>query len=142
MPVLRDLQRLVPEVSKRGEQHAVSRVQQVRQADEKPAGSAGVLQLHQVQPPLGHKPPQQSGERGHGGYGSERSVFRFEEAVAGDEGHEELPVAGGQHEGDHPHDASLSALEPLEDAPGREGPDIAETTREPSLRRGEQVLSR
>lgn len=100
-----------------------------------------MLQFHQVQSPRGHKSPQQPGERGYGWYGAEGSVRGVEEAVAR-EGHEELPVTGGQHEGDDPHDASLSALESLEDAPSREDVRTAKMAREPSLRRGQQVLSR
>lgn len=129
VPVLRGIQRLLSEVQERRRRDEIYRLQQVRQADEEPP-QAGMLQLHQVQPPRRHKPPQQPGERGDGRYGAAGAVRRLEETVAGDEGHEELPVAGRQCEGARPHvHASPSALESLEDAAGRGGLGTPETAR-------------
>lgn len=141
MPVLRGIQWLVFEVQERRRRDAVYRLQQVRQADEEPPRQAGVLQLHQVQPPRRHKPPQQPTERGDGRYGAAGAVRRLEETVADDEGHEELPVAGRQCEAARAHvHAPPSALESLEDAAGRDEHGTPETAREPPPRRGEQVL--
>lgn len=143
MPVLRGIQRLLSEVQERRRRDAVYRLQQDRQSDEEPQRQAGVLQLHQVQPPRRHKPPQQPDERGDGRDAAAGAVCRLEETVAGDEGHEELPVAGRQCEGARPHvHAPPSALESLEDAAGRGGLETPETAREPPSRRGQQVLSR
>lgn len=143
MPVLRSIQRLVSEVQERGRRLAVHRLQQVRQADEEPPRQTGVLQLHQVQPPRRHKPPQQPSERGDGRNGAAGAVRRLEETIASDEGHEELPIAGRQREGVRAHvHASPSAFESLEGTAGRSGFGAPETTRESPPRRGQQVLSR